>query len=135
LGFSPTHATQKGEFAMTKKDEIKVAKLQQRLDQEFSQVVTTPLGESPNLLQLFNIVSGLGLNAYLGKVAFAGQTSSGIYRVQFETGNTAYSTKWPQWAFDLAKSALLNGKMLLVISNGIPIGSNLLEVYVDHLTA
>jgi hypothetical protein len=52
--------------------------------------------------------------------------------VQFNdtSSNTGYSSAWPQWAFELAKDALLAGKDVWVIANGDPFGSNLLDVLI-----
>jgi len=63
----------------------------------------------------------LGFSVYVGN-----------YQVQFNdtSANTGYSSTWPQWAFELAKDALLGGKGVWVIANGDPFGSNLLDVFI-----
>ena len=72
----------------------------------------------------------LGLSSAIGKAAFVGRHASGEYAVQFnnEANNTGYSSTWPLWAYEVAKSALENGKKLWVGSNGDPFGSNLVFV-------
>ena len=73
----------------------------------------------------------LGLAVAIGAAAFAGRNANGDYAVQFnnQANNTGYSSIWPAWAYEVAKSALENGKKLLVGSNGDPFGSNLVFVY------
>jgi hypothetical protein len=73
----------------------------------------------------------LGLSAAIGRAAFVGRHASGDYAVQFnnEANNTGYSSIWPLWAYEVAKSALENGKKLWVGSNGDPFGSNLVFVH------
>jgi hypothetical protein len=115
---------------MSKQEQAKLAELQKRLDQKFTQVVTMELAEGPHLQQLSSAAISLGIDSYVGSVAFAGQTSSGSYQVQFNTGSSGYSSTWPQWAFEQAKPALLYGKQLWVIANGKPFGSNLLHVLI-----
>jgi hypothetical protein len=70
----------------------------------------------------------LGFTAAVGTAAFVGRYASGDYAVQFNTGNTGYSSIWPAWAAEVAKGALENGKQLWVGSNGDPFGSNLVFV-------
>jgi hypothetical protein len=71
----------------------------------------------------------LGLSSVVGTAAFVGRTASGEYSVQFNANNSGYSSAWPVWAYEVAKSALENGKRLWVGSNGDPFGSNLVFVY------
>ena len=115
---------------MVKQGKAKLAELQKRLDKEFAQIVSTETGDGPDVQQLSNAVISLGIDFYDGSVAYAGQSSSGSYHVQFNTGNTGYASTWPQWAFDQAKSALLYGKKLWVFAAGEPFGTNLLQVLI-----
>lgn len=70
------------------------------------------------------------LDTAIGTIAFAGQRSTGTYAVQFnQQGGNGYSSTWPEWAFELAKEALLHGKRVWVGSNGSPFGSNLTFVH------
>ena len=73
--------------------------------------------------------TALGLSSFIGTVAFVGRTPSD-YEVQFNTGNTGYSSSWPAWAADMARLSLETGKRLWVISNGDPFGFNLVNVIV-----
>jgi hypothetical protein len=83
------------------------------------------------LQQLAGLLAAAETNSYVGKVAFAGQTSSGSFQVQFNAdGGSGYSSTWPEWAFNQAKSALLDNKKLWVIANGSPFGGNLLTVLI-----
>jgi hypothetical protein len=100
------------------------------LAKELAQVVTVGLDEAQHLQQLLQIPTKLALQSFIGSAAFAGQGSDNSYQVQFNTGNTGYSSVWPQWAFDQAKPALLAGKKLWVISDGDPYGNNLLQVLI-----
>jgi hypothetical protein len=126
----------KGEFDMAKQDEAKstrLARLQQQIDQEFAQAVTTQTVEGSHLQHLSSTAVSLGFEVYIGSVAYVGRTSIGKYGVQFNAGRVAYASYWPQWAFDLAKSALLYGKKLRVMADGEPLGQNLLAVTIDVL--
>jgi hypothetical protein len=42
----------------------------------------------------------------------------------------AYFSPGPQWAFEFAKLALVEGKQLWIASNGEPFGANLVSVTV-----
>ena len=48
--------------------------------------------------------------------------------VQFNVPTYAWASSWPQWAYDLALQALLHNKKLLVLSDGEPLGDNLIQV-------
>lgn len=106
------------------------------LTAKFRQAIGELSIQDPNparLQQRLNAAAApLGFSVYVGTIAFAGQDSSGDYLVQFNdtSSNTGYSSAWPQWAFELAKDALLAGKDVWVIANGDPFGSNLLDVLI-----
>jgi hypothetical protein len=72
------------------------------------------------------------INVFLGIIAYAGSSADGQNAVQFndQSTNTGYASTWPQWAFDLAKAALLSSKRVLIIANGQPFGSNLASVLI-----
>lgn len=72
--------------------------------------------------------NAMGFMSFIGTAAFVGLYASGQYAVQFNTGNTGYSSIWPEWAADIAKGALENNNQLWVGSNGDPFGSNLVFV-------
>ena len=83
--------------------------------------------------QLTQSVRDAGLDARKGWVVFAGRVADGSTRVQFNAGNDGWSSDWPEWAFGQAQLALVNNLSILVISNGLPWGSNLVQVLVFHL--
>ena len=80
--------------------------------------------------QLTNIVAQAGFQATIGTIAFAGQYATGSYAVQYNDQNGGFSSTWPQWAFELAKAALLGSKKIWVASNGDPFGTNLVFVLI-----
>jgi hypothetical protein len=82
--------------------------------------------------RLANAAGPLGVSVYAGTIANVGQNSGGGNQVQFDDAatNTGYVSAWPQWAFGLAEAALLAGKEVLVVANGVPFGSNLLSVLI-----
>lgn len=57
--------------------------------------------------QLADAIAQAGLEASTGTIAFARKHSSGDYQVEFNDQNGGFSSRWPQWAFELAKAALL----------------------------
>ena len=59
--------------------------------------------------------------------------SVGGYQVGFTDAatNSGYYSAWPQWAFGLAQAALLAGKDVQLVANGLPFGSNLLNVTIE----
>ena len=80
--------------------------------------------------QLADSVAQAGFQASIGTIAFAGQYASGGFAVQFNDQNGGFSSSWPQWAFELAKAALLGNKRVWVASNGDPFGTNLVFVMI-----
>ena len=110
--------------------QAQLAALQKQVDEKFERVKMMDFGDGPKFQHIANALTNLAVDSYIGTVAFAGQNSTGGYQVQFNTSNSGYSSTWPQWAFELAKSALLSGKQLWVIANGLPFGSNLLTVLI-----
>lgn len=106
------------------------------LTAKFQQAIGELTIQDPNPVRLqqrlTDAAASLGLFASVGTIAFAGQDSSGNYQVQFNDtrSNTGYSSAWPQWAFELAKDALLAGKDVWVIANEYPFGPNLLDVLI-----
>jgi hypothetical protein len=100
---------------MSEQEQTRPAELRKRVEQE-----------------LADTAANLGVNAGTYSVMWVGQTFSGYYQVQIfqEGGSTAYGSDWPQWAFDLAKSALLHNKKIFVEANGDPVGPNLTRVLI-----
>jgi len=80
--------------------------------------------------QLADVVAQAGLQSSTGTIAFAGQYASGNFAVQYNDQNGGFSSAWPQWAFELAKAALLGNKRVWVASNGDPFGFNLVFVMI-----
>jgi hypothetical protein len=80
--------------------------------------------------QLAELVAQAGFQATTGTIAFAGRYATGEFAVQYNNQNGGFSSVWPQWAFELAKDALLGGKKVWVASNGDPFGSNLVFVMI-----
>ena len=81
--------------------------------------------------EIATAVQAAGLQSLTGTIAFAGQNSNGSLSVQFNVQNGGgFSSAWPQWAFSLAKDALLADKRVWVGSNGDPFGSNLVFVLI-----
>lgn len=116
---------------MAEQDQVGHAELRQRLEQAFARGVTTEAAEAPYSQQFRDLIGALGVSSYVCNVAFAGQASSGSFHVQVNVVNGGgFSSTWPQWAFDQARSALLHGKRLWVIANGDPFGSNVLQALI-----
>jgi hypothetical protein len=82
--------------------------------------------------RLASAAGPLNISVYEGTIANVGENSSGGNQVQFNdpANNTGYVSAWPQWAFGLAQAALLGGKEVLLVANGLPFGSNLLSVLI-----
>lgn len=91
----------------------------------------TPLG--PDLRDpytpLWTSAAEHGAQGYIGSVRYAGCSLDGTNRVCFVTQQTTYTLRWPDWAFNLAKDALLSGRKLFVMARGVPYGPNILEVH------
>jgi hypothetical protein len=69
------------------------------------------------------------LSSNIGRIVLAGSSPSGGKWVQFNIdGGGGFASSWPQWAFDIAKDALLNNVKVWVIANGDPFGQNLTQV-------
>lgn len=93
------------------------------------QVASTDLFGVPQ--EMAAEVEAAGFQSSIGTIAFAGQNSNGSFSVQFNVQNGGgFSSAWPQWAFSLAKDALLANKRVWVGSNGDPFGSNLVFVLI-----
>ncbi len=88
--------------------------------------------------QLSAIAARFDVQAFTGRIAAVGQFTAeypygGWLYVNFAddggNGGGAYASQWPQWAFNLAQTALVSGKTVFVVANGDPIGDNLIEVW------
>ena len=116
---------------MTQSEQANLLEISKELDARLQKGLTLKATKAEELKHLEQLVVALGAKGYLGKIAFVGQTSGGGYSVQFNVDDDGgYSSTWPQWAFELVKSALLYGKKVFVIANGDPFGSNLIQVLI-----
>lgn len=114
---------------MTQAEQHKATEISKELSARLQKGWTISLPKTEELKHLEQLTIELASKGYLGKIAFAGQAANGSYYVQFNTESGAgYSSVWPAWAFELAKSALLYNKRLFLIANGDPFGQNLIQV-------
>jgi hypothetical protein len=105
-----------------------LAAMTEALESAFANVSRTSVTDL-GLRQLSELANEVGVSSFIGRVALAGQNSDGTFRVQFNVdGDGGFVSLWPQWAFELAKAALLSDKRIWVISKGDPMGDNLLQV-------
>jgi hypothetical protein len=78
---------------------------------------------------LAQAVQQAALTSDVGTIAFAGQYASGSYAVQFNnSAGAGYSSVWPAWAYEIARTALASNKRVWVAANGDPFGANLVFV-------
>jgi hypothetical protein len=109
-----------------------VADLAAKFQQATAELTIPDVSRARSREQLANAAGPLGISVYEGTIANVGENSSGGNQVQFNDAatNTGYGSAWPQWAFGLAQAALLGGKEVLLVANGLPFGSNLLNVLI-----
>jgi hypothetical protein len=70
-----------------------------------------------------------GLTVAVGRIGSIGRYADGSGSVEFYvSGGSGYGSEWPEWAFDLARDALLHSKQGRVIAKGDPYGENLVQV-------
>ena len=81
------------------------------------------------LRELTRSVQEYGLDSRAGRVGVAGRGADGTTRVGFYVDGSDWISEWPEWAFALAQLALVNNLRLWVISNGLPFGFNLHQVF------
>jgi hypothetical protein len=71
-------------------------------------------------------------SAWVVTVIKVGQNTDGLYIVSLgmASGGVSYTTySWPEWAYELAKSALLHNKKLEVVSTGgSPVHGDLIQL-------
>ena len=116
---------------MTQADTIQLIDISKVLDTQLQQGLTLKPTKAEEFKHLEQVAIELSAKAYIGRIAYAGQTASGAYSVQFNVDNgSGYISSWPQWAFELAKTSLLHGKKVWVIANGDPFGTNLIQVLI-----
>ena len=109
-----------------------VADLAAKFQQATAELTIPDVSRARLREQLAGAAGPLGISVYVGTIANVGQNSVGGNQVQFDdpATNTGYVSEWPQWAFGLAQAALLAGKDVLLVANGDPFGSNLLDVLI-----
>jgi hypothetical protein len=109
-----------------------VADLAAKFQQATAELTIRDVSRAGLQQHLSNVAGPLGLSIYIGTIGNVGLNSSGGDQVQFDDSatNTGYASAWPQWAFGLAQAALLAGKEVLLVANGAPFGSNLLNVLI-----
>ncbi len=116
---------------MAHADQSKVTEIAKELNARLQTGWSSPLPPTEEFKHLEHIALATGSKVYVGKISLAGQNSVESYYVQFNVeGGSSYSSVWPGWAFELAKLALLYGKRLLILANGDPFGSNLVQVLI-----
>lgn len=85
---------------------------------------------------LEKLVKAAGYTLYVGHVYHAGiqfNSSGQNYFVSFIADNgVSCSGGWPNWAYPVARDAVLHGKKLQLVADGTPCGQNLLWVANHH---
>jgi hypothetical protein len=104
--------------------------LQKQLDQALEKAMAPDITLEKQEEKLASAASSLGIQHYTGRILQIGRYSSGSDYVWFAWDNSNYGSPWPKWAFELAQSALLYRKKVIVFANGQPTGSNLMCVIV-----
>jgi hypothetical protein len=98
----------------------------------------TVAAPSELVAQMAAIAARLDSEAFTGRIAAVGQFTAeypyggGLYVIFADDGGNggrAYASESPQWAFNLAQTALVSGKNVALIANGDPIGDNLIELW------
>ncbi len=78
---------------------------------------------------LWKSAADRGAQGAIGTIRYAGRAVDGANHICLDTATMSYTMRWPDWAFALAKDALLNDRRLFVVSKGEPVEANLLEVH------
>ncbi len=100
------------------------------LSKKWDECTTRGSTDEEHIQQLADFAAELNFQSYMGWILHAGRVSDGKFQVQFNISGNGYSSRWPEWAFESAKEALLHRKKVWVISDGKPFGGNLLQVLV-----
>jgi len=86
------------------------------------------------MLQLCKAAAALDVSHYYGFISSVGKDVNGDVHVEFIVTDNApqivASSKWPQWAYELALQALFNKNKLLVLCDGPLLGNNLIKIIV-----
>ena len=78
---------------------------------------------------LWKSAADRGAQGAIGTIRYAGRAADGANHICLDTATMSYTMRWPDWAFALAKDALLSDRRLFVMARGEPFGANLLEVH------
>ena len=83
------------------------------------------------LEQLRETLSPAGVSLNVGSIYCAGRQSSGTALVEVGVGSPpiGYFSIWPEWAYEVAKDALLFNKQVFLTYNDVPFGLNLYMVF------
>jgi hypothetical protein len=100
------------------------------LAEKWKEVASGGGSREHRIKQLTDHASKLDLQSNFGWVILAGPNSDGTFHVEFATTGAGWVSNWPKWAYEPALLSLLHRKNLWVISNGDPLGDNLLQVVV-----
>lgn len=112
---------------MAQKKKAKLKKLQRQVDKKLKNSVIPAGKDSAECVA--KILASLNLHVTRASVYLAGQNLSGDYLVGFvDPQGNSYTSTWPPWAYNLAETALLSGKPLLLIFAPPKLGNKLLVV-------
>ncbi|HEY6839260.1 MAG TPA: hypothetical protein VI389_10990 [Geobacteraceae bacterium] len=98
------------------------------LSKKLNEVVIHAASADEKLRELSRLVEELNLKSNKGWINHAGRVADGTFQVEFDIHSDGYSSRWPQWAYEVALQAVIHNKKVWVISDGIPYGQNLLQV-------
>lgn len=115
---------------MAKKKEM--TKLARKFEKKISNVETFGANSEEQIQQVIASLDMANMSNLFGRVDGVGRTFTGSFWVAFHADSGGvYSGTWPEWAFNLANSALLNGKKLRVVASLPPSGDSFLWVMVS----
>ena len=112
---------------MTERNEL--AELSAKFRQAAAELTTRDVSQLSQ--QLADIATQLDAGMYIGTITHLGAVD-GAVMVGFvdRSNNNNWSSVWPQWAYELAKIAMLNRNDVMIFTNGPPYGSNLVHVWI-----
>jgi hypothetical protein len=75
-----------------------------------------------------------GLKWAFGTIPYAGRWATGEPAVTFDSPDTgSHASNWPEWAYEIAKEALLTGRRVFLTYEDQPFGNNLVFVSLTTL--
>ena len=75
-----------------------------------------------------------GLKWAFGTIPYAGRWATGEPAVTFNSPQTgSHASAWPEWAYEIAKDALLADRRVFITYNDEPFGANLIFVSLTTL--